>query len=51
MKKKDNAVFPLILLGSTLVLLGAATYVYFTSRIEEDDINFDLWDEDISNYA
>ncbi|WP_461488661.1 hypothetical protein [Pontibacter sp. HJ8] len=51
MKKKETNAFPLILLGSTLLLLGAATYVYFSYRLAEEDIDFDLWEEEISDYA
>lgn len=48
-KKKDN--LPYVLLGSALLFFGLATYVYLNTRIAEDAIDFDLWDEDISNYA
>jgi hypothetical protein len=51
MKKKEKATLPLILLGSTLVLLGAVTYFYLNTRLEGEDIDFDLWEEDISDYA
>jgi hypothetical protein len=51
MKKKENATLPLILLGSTFLLLGAVTYFYLNSRLEEEDFEFDLWDEDMSDYA
>lgn len=51
MKKKDTNAFPLILLGSTLLLLGAVTYMYFSSRLAEEDIDFNLWEENISDYA
>lgn len=48
-KKKDD--FPFMLVGSALVFLGLAAYVYLSTKIGEDDIDFDLWDEDISDYA
>ncbi|MDX5417932.1 MAG: hypothetical protein LPK09_01860 [Hymenobacteraceae bacterium] len=47
--KKDD--FPFALVGSVLVFLGLAAYVYLSTRLEEEDIDFDLWDEDISDYA
>lgn len=51
MKKTESNTLPFIILGSTLLILGAATYLYLSSRIEEEDIDFDLWEEDISDYA
>jgi hypothetical protein len=50
-KNKDKEDFPYMLIGSTLLFLGLAAYVYMSTRIEEEDIDFDLWDEDISDYA
>ncbi|WP_018478182.1 hypothetical protein [Pontibacter roseus] len=51
MEKDQLTTLPVILLGTTLLLLGAATYLYLSTRIEEEDIDFDLWDEDVSDYA
>ncbi|MBD1395941.1 hypothetical protein H9Q13_02085 [Pontibacter sp. JH31] len=48
-KKKDD--FPFMLIGSALVFLGLAAYVYLSTKIDEEEIDFDLWDEDISDYA
>lgn len=39
------------LIGSTLLFLGLAAYVYLSTRIDEEDIDFDLWDEDVNDYA
>jgi hypothetical protein len=50
-KNKEKESFPIALIGTTLLFLGLAAYVYMSTRIEEDDIDFDLWDEDISDYA
>jgi hypothetical protein len=50
-KNKDKESFPFALIGSTLLFLGLAAYVFLSTRIEEEDIDFDLWDEDISDYA
>lgn len=40
-----------MLVGSALLFLGLATYVYLNTRIAEEDIDFDLWDEDVSDYT
>ncbi|MDO6392283.1 hypothetical protein Q4E40_19265 [Pontibacter sp. BT731] len=50
-KNKDLENFPFVLVGSALLFLGLATYVYLSTRIEDEDIDFDLWDEDVNNYA
>lgn len=34
-----------------MLFLGLAAYVYLSTRIEEEDIDFDLWDENVSDYA
>lgn len=48
---KEKEDFPFVLVGSALLFLGLAAYVYLSTRIEEEDIDFDLWDEDVSDYA
>lgn len=50
-KNKELDDFPFVLIGSALVFLGLAAYVYLSTKIEEEDIDFDLWDENISDYA
>ena len=50
-KDKDSEDFPFMLIGSALLFLGLATYVYLSTRIEDEEIDFDLWDEDVSDYA
>ncbi|MBF8965103.1 hypothetical protein I0P70_17780 [Pontibacter sp. FD36] len=50
-KNKDIEDFPFVLVGSALVFLGLAAYVYLSTRIEEEEIDFDLWEENISDYA
>jgi hypothetical protein len=49
--KIKNDDFPFMLVGSALVFLGLAAYVYLSTRIEEEDIDFDLYDEDMSEYV
>ncbi|PKV75753.1 hypothetical protein [Pontibacter ramchanderi] len=51
MKTKKKEDFPFVLVGSALLFLGLAAYVYLSTRIEEEDIDFDLWDENVSDYA
>jgi hypothetical protein len=48
-KKKDD--FPYVLVGSALLFVGLAAYVYISTILEEEELGFDLWDEDISDYA
>ncbi|MBX0332865.1 hypothetical protein K3G39_06415 [Pontibacter sp. HSC-14F20] len=50
-KNTDSEDFPFVLIGSALLFLGLATYVYLSTRIVEDDIDFDLWDEDVNDYV
>jgi hypothetical protein len=50
MKKKKESSLPLILLGSTLLMLGVAAYLILSTRLEEEDIDFDLYDEDSDIY-
>ncbi len=50
-KKLEKDDFPFMLVGSALVFLGLAAYVYLSTRIEEEDIDFDLYDEDESAYV
>jgi hypothetical protein len=50
-KNKDKTEFPFVLVGSALLVLGLAAYTYLSTKIEEEDIDFDLWDENISDYA
>ncbi len=51
MKTKKKEDFPFVLVGSALLFLGLVAYVYLNTRIEEEEIDFDLWDEDVSDYA
>lgn len=50
-KNTDLEDFPFVLVGSALLFLGLATYVYLSSRIDDEDIDFDLLEEDIRDYA
>jgi hypothetical protein len=50
MKNKKKTTFPLLLFATTLLLLGAATYIYRSTRLEDVDMDFDLYDEDSDIY-
>ena len=50
MKEKDQSTLPFILLGTTLLLVGAVTYLYMSSCLEDNDVDFDLYDEDSESY-
>ena len=49
-KNKPDTSFPLLLLVGTLLLVGAATYAYISTRLEDEDMDFDLYDEDSDFY-
>lgn len=51
MKTKDTTTLPYVLFGSALLLLGAAVLIYYSTVIDDKDINFDLWDEDVNDYV
>ncbi|GAB3195214.1 hypothetical protein ABID22_003605 [Pontibacter aydingkolensis] len=50
MKKKQTSTFPLFLIATTLLLVGAVTYLYISTHLEEEDVDFDLYDEDTEDY-
>ena len=50
MKKKQKNTFPLFLIGTTLLLVGAVTYLYMSTHLEEEDVDFNLYDEDTEDY-
>lgn len=50
MKKKQKNTLPLFLIGTTLLLAGAIAYLYMSTHLEEEDMDFDLFDEDTEDY-
>ena len=50
MKKKQKSTLPLFLIGTTLLLVGAVTFLYMSSHLDEEDVDFDLSDEDSEIY-
>ena len=50
MKKKQKTTLPLFLIGTTLLLAGAIAYLYMSTHLEEEDMDFDLFDEDTEDY-
>ncbi|MFD2245161.1 hypothetical protein [Pontibacter ruber] len=50
MRKKRKTDFPVLLFAVTLLLVGAAAYVYKSTRLEDEDMDFDLYDEDSNIY-
>ncbi|MEJ8802010.1 hypothetical protein [Pontibacter sp. H249] len=50
MKKKHKSTLPFFLIGTTILLMGAVTYLYMSTHLEEEDVDFDLYDEDTDIY-
>ncbi len=47
---KNPKSFPFILLGTSLLVVGAITYLYMCTHLEEEDVDFDLYDEETTDY-
>ncbi|GHA60513.1 hypothetical protein [Pontibacter akesuensis] len=47
---KENNQLPYWLAAATFVVLAAAAFVYLDSVLDEDDIDFDMSEEDESVY-